>query len=427
MPRTRKAQAAQGARGDAELPALQPTSLPGFCEQTRRQSTPYVCNDATRKGSWELAPSELTSRWVALQACLRRCLTLRCCHFFSVSVAERECSWFRSCDVNKLERNVPGFETAEVTRALRSAAEQLAVQEDRAKAGNSRAVNSVDRYHVHAAHSPACKCFSLCTGKGIVDFVERVPSVVTAGGASPWLKYLNAAYGGNPALPYDLSQLRFMKLPHARTLDKHPNASLPTPRCLPKSHPLPPSTLLGRTGRFVLEEWPANLPQCSNCAGWLDDAPLPHAAPVQGLELFSATAGELTSLRWWFSGDTMRAPDHSWVEVVRWQYPREFDTGVGTWFAPAPGSDVWINTGRSVRISHKRTGADSAHSGLALAWAASRNLSTINSKSARTLISRELGWDPWSHYNFHTDVFTVMAYELGFDTVSKIKPIMSTS
>ena len=252
----------------------------------------------------------------------------------------------------------------------------------------------------------------------MVDFVERVPSVVTAGGASPWLPYLHAAYGGNPAFPYDLRQLRLLKLPRARGgLDTHPNASLPTPRCLPKRQPLPPSTLLGRTSGFVLEEWPANLPRCSSCAGWLDDAPLPHAAPVQGLELYSATAGELTSLRWWFSGDTMRAPDHSWVEVARWQYPRESDTGVGTWFAPAPGSDVWINTGRSVRISHKRTGADSVHSGLALAWAASRNLSAVNARIARDLISPELGWNPWSHYNFHADIFTVMAYELGFDTV----------
>ena len=105
------------------------------------------------------------------------------------------------------------------------------------------------------------------------------------------------------------------------------------------------------------------------------------------------------------------------MEVARWQYPREFEAGVGTWFAPAVGSDVWINTGRSVRISHKDTGADSQHSGLALAWAAHRNMSQANTRLARQLFARELGRDPWASRFFPGDVFTAMAYELGFDTV----------
>ena len=119
----------------------------------------------------------------------------------------------------------------------------------------------------------------------------------------------------------------------------------------------------------------------------------------------------MSALRWWYAADSMRVPDGAWVEVARWAYPRESLPGVGTWFAPAAGSDVWINVGRSIRVPRKADAAHGQRSGLAAAWAAKRNTSAsrVNAASARALIAAELGQDPWAHHFFHADVFTFMA------------------
>ena len=49
-------------------------------------------------------------------------------------------------------------------------------------------------------------------------------------------------------------------------------------------------------------------------------------------------------------GEGFSASDHTWVEVMRKQWDREGRAMQAAWFFVAPGSNVWLNTGRALRL-----------------------------------------------------------------------------
>ena len=61
------------------------------------------------KGSWDLWNNESSTQHVAVTSCLSRCSKCSRCNFISVSVKEHDCSWFYSCDLDRLQNEVEGF------------------------------------------------------------------------------------------------------------------------------------------------------------------------------------------------------------------------------------------------------------------------------------------------------------------------------
>ena len=56
--------------------------------------------------------AQSSSLEVAQQACVRRCAQCAGCHYVSVSARWRDCSWFASCELDRLHTSVSGFTSA---------------------------------------------------------------------------------------------------------------------------------------------------------------------------------------------------------------------------------------------------------------------------------------------------------------------------
>ena len=83
----------------------------GFCNLTKLGGD---CAHGA-SGAWTLKE---TSSWpAAAAACLRLCARCEGCRFVSISVEHEDCSWFRECDLARLNGNVKGF----VSGAMRHA------------------------------------------------------------------------------------------------------------------------------------------------------------------------------------------------------------------------------------------------------------------------------------------------------------------
>ena len=98
-----------------------------------------------------------------------------------------------------------------------------------------------------------CQCFTLCSQAAAADFINRMPSVVTADPDDPWHEYLDAVYGGEVAYPFDLSSLRYLEFNTPAWQERHPTARWPVQTC--EHH---------RRGDW-LRAYPPNLPRCADC------------------------------------------------------------------------------------------------------------------------------------------------------------------
>lgn len=92
-------------------PAVLPTAVPRKQTSLRRDSngaclyggSGQVALDIREQSSWERAVS----------SCTERCKRCHGCHYVSVSLRWRSCSWFHRCDLNALTRNASlGFRSA---------------------------------------------------------------------------------------------------------------------------------------------------------------------------------------------------------------------------------------------------------------------------------------------------------------------------
>ena len=104
----RKASTPPVPRGTAVPADWLRVSQLGYCRPAQANGN---C-ECGQQGSWQLSRDELTDRQTAIAACGRRCAGCARCNYFSVSRKHRDCSWFHSCDMNTLRRDVSGFLTA---------------------------------------------------------------------------------------------------------------------------------------------------------------------------------------------------------------------------------------------------------------------------------------------------------------------------
>ena len=90
----------------------------GYCGVTR--DGPSHCQTVT-SGAYRL-DSPLSWRQ-ATADCQARCAACARCRYISLSVRSRECSWFASCDMDRLHRAVPGFRSLDTSVRRPAAAE----------------------------------------------------------------------------------------------------------------------------------------------------------------------------------------------------------------------------------------------------------------------------------------------------------------
>ena len=87
---------------------------PGFCAVTHRTQSCYGS-----KGFWELSPQQTHNFSTAASACLTLCAHCRNCAHVSVSLHQKECSWFLQCDPDRLQPG-HGFRTYSTQKSLAS-------------------------------------------------------------------------------------------------------------------------------------------------------------------------------------------------------------------------------------------------------------------------------------------------------------------
>lgn len=78
----------------------------GYCAAT--SVGPSDCEHAD-KGSWPLAHPDMAFQWTwrpALLHCLARCQNCRRCSFVTVSVVDKDCSWYHECNLQNLHQDL---------------------------------------------------------------------------------------------------------------------------------------------------------------------------------------------------------------------------------------------------------------------------------------------------------------------------------
>ena len=242
---------------------------------------------------------------------------------------------------------------------------------------------------------------------------------------SPWYGYLRAVYGEALVLPYDMRKLRFVYQNSASWRKRYGDVDWPVAACAAPLRGTLTMKSIEEEDRLTEAEQPE---RCTNCRRWLDTRSPHHAngprrhramhtandrvALTVGYELYlDATGNGSLGLRWWQRDDILRHQDGAWLEVIRHRAAFEGFPGVGTWFNPAAGSDIWLNVGTTLRLPTKD--ADEA---LKRRWLLSRN-------ATGRRVARGFAWQmiaverdfriSASHGNF----LTVLSYELNFDTL----------
>eukprot|EP00930_Biecheleria_cincta_P026013 TRINITY_DN18409_c0_g1_i3.p3 TRINITY_DN18409_c0_g1~~TRINITY_DN18409_c0_g1_i3.p3 ORF type:complete len:235 (-),score=36.60 TRINITY_DN18409_c0_g1_i3:176-880(-) len=101
---------------------------------------------------------------------------------------------------------------------------------------------------------------------------------------------------------------------------------------------------------------------------------------------------------------------NTWFEVIRGAFPYEGQAAYGFWFKRAPGSAIWLNSGKTItwQLKHEQEYRDMTRS-----WLIMRNKSVDMKlddiyKYARSLDTKSENFMPG---------FPLMAWELGYDTV----------
>lgn len=88
------------------------------------------------------------------------------------------------------------------------------------------------------ANLAPCHCFSFCKTSSALDFYRRLPPLLNSTD-SVWHKYLEAVYGGEVRLPFDLRTLNVFWYDSARWRARRPapEVGLPISRCVGSSKP----------------------------------------------------------------------------------------------------------------------------------------------------------------------------------------------
>lgn len=133
----------------------------------------------------------------------------------------------------------------------------------------------------------------------------------------------------------------------------------------------------------------------------------------------------LRGLRWWWpanGGEARAAADGSWVEVMRRQWDREARPLQAAWFFLAPGSGIWLNTGKSVRLdTWHQEDITADHAKLEAAWRRAFGLSTSQAAARHKAWRHKEGLfskrERRGNGNWFNEVIVPMAREQGFETI----------
>ena len=94
------------------------SSRSGYCAKSERRDCSADGLLSPLSGSWPLADADATNWDVAARACARRCVACAACHYISLSLHWRDCSWFSRCSLNALQHEVGFFRSFAVAAAV---------------------------------------------------------------------------------------------------------------------------------------------------------------------------------------------------------------------------------------------------------------------------------------------------------------------
>lgn len=103
------------ARGGQNAQHSQPVaelslSREGYCEATKEGEAGHCLTGS--KGSSPLPKHHRASWEAAMRYCASRCASCKQCNYISVSIEWADCSWYSSCDLEKLHNTPTGFKSA---------------------------------------------------------------------------------------------------------------------------------------------------------------------------------------------------------------------------------------------------------------------------------------------------------------------------
>lgn len=263
-----------------------------------------------------------------------------------------------------------------------------------------------------AAASPKpCFCFSLCSLEDVEHFAQRLPEAVTDEG-SPWFPYLQAVYKGHVDLPFPLANLSLVHHAGGSFARRHPHVRVPAAPCTysqPRVKPLfPKHPHIMTIGRRRLLRRQEGWEQCRDCDGWLEPKPVRPQRPGLNFQVRGSWDGAASDFTFIFAYDWRPVRNYTYVEVTHHAQWPEGSNGYGQWFNPTPGSDIWLNVGRTLVFESKRA----AFYGLLKPWA------TMTGCRARTPADVIACVGPWVGEGIEPlDVFAFMAYHLAAEGV----------
>ena len=99
----------------------------GYCAKT---ITSNACTDDEEMGAFELKGREYSNWADALTQCSHTCLACKQCHYVSVSLDFRDCSWYRHCALPSLLTDIGNFRTLQVRHGNPHAKERFGQSEE---------------------------------------------------------------------------------------------------------------------------------------------------------------------------------------------------------------------------------------------------------------------------------------------------------
>ena len=170
---------------------------------------------------------------------------------------------------------------------------------------------------------PRCYCFAMCNHHQAREFLtDYVPSVVERED-DPWYRYLQAVYGDDILLPFDMSRMRLFYHNDEVWKHAHPDVEWPMASCLDKTPKHLPFVMSAGSERFTTHLEPQCKP--SVCDSWRRRRPLleptAHTLAVNASKFLIVqlpNTDHTTRGTLYFSGaSSFLVADHAWLKVTR--------------------------------------------------------------------------------------------------------------
>lgn len=194
-----------------------------------------------------------------------------------------------------------------------------------------------------------CSCFSLCNEGNVLDFVQRIPSVITSS-SSPWFGYLSQVYPGYVPIPFNLSAIRLFYLSpwlpfqfscHQKTCMCH------VKMCkgwysIKKYRTILSAISFHECLRRRMELLKRGIPKINQAHNVCVSTPNTVFYYKQYFTVQSV-------FYFFFANERVVATSNTWVEVTRAPFPQEGTSSLPFfYYTIAPGSGIWLNTTKTV-------------------------------------------------------------------------------